>query len=148
MVPQKSARLVPQPDGTQPEEMTHISTFVFIKKGGKVLLLRRVRPERLAGKWTVPAALLFYGEDPATAARRLVTEQVGAAASSVKLLDIQSFGDKHWDLCFVYEAEVPSVGSLGQDFDKADYFDPRGTPAETREDHQEVIAVARSRLFL
>src|ERR1700674_4660948 len=99
----KSARLVPQPDCTQPEEFTHISSFAFIRRGTQLLLVRRAKPERLAGKWCIPSALLFYGEDPATGVRRVVGEQLGVTATAAKLLDVQSYGDKHWDVCFVYE---------------------------------------------
>jgi ADP-ribose pyrophosphatase YjhB (NUDIX family) len=141
----KTARLVPQPDGTQPEEMTHISSFAFIKKGGQVLLVKRTRPERWAGKWCIPGAVLNYGEDPSLAVLRIVKDQTGSTATSVKLLDVQSYGDKHWDLCFIYEVSIPEVGRLSQDFDKAEYFDPANTPPELREDHKEVIVTARSR---
>jgi ADP-ribose pyrophosphatase YjhB (NUDIX family) len=139
----KVARLVPQPDGTQPEEFAHISSFALVQKGGKLLLIRRLRPERWAGKWCIPGALLLYGEDPEAGARRVVKEQLGADATGVKLLDVQSYGDKHWDICFVYRVETPEIGKLGQDFDKTEYFEFASLPAETRDDHKEVIELAR-----
>jgi ADP-ribose pyrophosphatase YjhB (NUDIX family) len=141
----KTARLVPQPDGTQPEEMTHISSFAFVSKGEQLLLVRRTRPERWAGKWCIPGAVLLYGEDPAAGARRVVREQLGANATEVKLLDVQSFGDKHWDVCFIYGAETPEIGKLGQDFDKAEYFEVARLPAELRDDHKEVLDLAKAR---
>ncbi len=141
----KTARLVPQPDGTQPEEFTHISSFALVKRREQLLLVRRARPERWAGKWCIPGALLLYGEDPAAATRRVVREQLGANATEVKLLDVQSFGDKHWDICFIYRAESPEIGKLGQDFDKAEYFETARLPADLRDDHKEVIELARSR---
>jgi ADP-ribose pyrophosphatase YjhB (NUDIX family) len=137
--------LVPQPDGSQPEEMTHISSFALVRRGKQLLLIKRVRPERWAGKWCVPGMLLLYGEDPAAGARRVVREQLGADATDVKLLDVQSWGDKHWDICFVYQAEAPKLGKLGEDFDKADYFESAKLPAELRDDHREVVELARSR---
>jgi ADP-ribose pyrophosphatase YjhB (NUDIX family) len=141
----KTARLVPQPDGTQPEEVTHISSFVLARKGAQLLLLRRVRPERMAGNWCLPSAVINYGEDPGAAALRIVREQLGATATALKLLDIQSFGDKHWDLCFVFDVDISSVGKLGGDFDKADYFDLAKLPPELREGHREVLDMAKSR---
>jgi ADP-ribose pyrophosphatase YjhB (NUDIX family) len=141
----KAARLVPQPDGTQSEEVTHISSFAFIRRGTQVLLLKRARPERWAGKWCIPAALLAYGEDPAAGVRRVVSEQLGSTATVTRLLDVQSFGDKHWDLCFVYEVEVFGPSKLGQDFEKAGYFDLAKLPPELRDDHREVLELAKSR---
>jgi ADP-ribose pyrophosphatase YjhB (NUDIX family) len=141
----KTARLVPQPDGTQPEEVMHVSSFALVRKGALLLLVRRTRPERMAGNWCLPGAVITYGEDPAGAARRVVGEQLGTTASGVKLLDVQSFGDKHWDLCFVYQVETPGVGKLGEDFDKADYFELANLPPELREGHREVLDMAKSR---
>jgi len=141
----KTAKLVPQPDGTPPEEVTHISSFVVAKKGLGLLLVRRAKPERLAGSWCLPSAVINYGEDPGAAALRIVREQIGATATALKLIDVQSFGDKHWDLCFVFHVEIPGVGKLGDDFDKADYFDPAKLPPELREGHREVLDMAKSR---
>jgi ADP-ribose pyrophosphatase YjhB (NUDIX family) len=141
----KTARLVPQPDGTQPEEVMHISSFVLVGHGTQLLLARRVKPERWAGKWCIPGAIINYGEDPGAAALRVIREQVGATATALKLLDVQSYGEKHWDMCFLFHADVPAVGKLSADFDKAEYFDPANLPAELREDHREVLAMAKSR---
>jgi ADP-ribose pyrophosphatase YjhB (NUDIX family) len=141
----KSARLVPQADGTQPEEVVHISSFVIVRKGGQLLLLRRVKPEKLAGSWSLPGTVINYGEDPGHAALRIIQEQVGAVPTTLKLLDVQSYGDKHWDLCFVFEADVATPGKLGGDFDKADYFDLAKLPPELREGHREVLDMSKSR---
>jgi ADP-ribose pyrophosphatase YjhB (NUDIX family) len=141
----KTARLVPQPDGTQPEEVMHISSFVLARKGAQLLLVRRVKPEKIAGSWSLPSAVINYGEDPGAAALRIVREQLGATASALKLIDVQSFGDKHWDMCFVFHVEIPDVGKLGDDFDKADYFDLAKLPPELREGHKEVLEMAKSR---
>jgi ADP-ribose pyrophosphatase YjhB (NUDIX family) len=141
----KTARLVPQPDGTQPEEVMHISSFALITRGTQLLLVKRAKPERWAGKWCIPGAIIAYGEDPAAGVRRAVLEQLGAKATVAKLLDVQSFGDKHWDLCFVYEVEMPGPGKLGQDFEKAGYFDLSKLPPELRDDHREVLDMAKSR---
>jgi ADP-ribose pyrophosphatase YjhB (NUDIX family) len=141
----KIARLVPQADGTQPEEVLHISSFVFVRKGAQILLARRVKPERWAGKWVIPGALINYGEDPGAAALRIVREQLGATATALKLLDVQSYGDKHWDMCFLFHADIPGTVKLSGDFDKADYFDLANLPAELRDDHKEVLAMAKSR---
>jgi ADP-ribose pyrophosphatase YjhB (NUDIX family) len=141
----KTARLVPQPDGTQPEDVVHISSFVLARKGTQLLLLRRVRPERMAGNWCLPGAVINYAEDPGAAALRIVREQVGATPTTLKLLDVQSFGDKHWDLCFVFQVEIPLAIRPGEDFDKADYFDLSKLPPELREGHREVLDMAKSR---
>ena len=110
-----------------------------------MLLVKRAKPERWAGKWCIPSAILNYGEDPAIGAQRVVMEQLGSTVTVAKLLDVQSYGERHWDLCFVYDVEMPGPGKLGQDFDKAAYFDLAKLPPEMRDDHREVVEMAKSR---
>ncbi len=135
----KIARLTPYAQGQQPEEVVHVSSFAIIKNGNKLLLVKRIRPEFTAGKWTFPSSLINIGEHPEQAIKRVIKEQVGAEAKNVKLLEVQSYGDKHWDLCFVYRADIDSIGKLSQDIEKAEYFDRGSLPPEFRGDHLEIL---------
>jgi ADP-ribose pyrophosphatase YjhB (NUDIX family) len=144
----KPAILVPQPQGQQPEERVHISSFAIVKKGNQLLLVKRTRPEFTAGKWTFPAAIVNYGENPQSAVKRIIKEQLGAEPKSIEILDVQSYGDKHWDLCFVFEADAPEPVKLGEEFDAAQYFDLSNLPPELREGHKEVLDMSRSRRII
>jgi len=93
----------------------------------------------------IPGSVLLYGEDPAVGARRALREQAGAEPTEVRLLDVQSFGDKHWDICFLYHAQIADSAKPGQDFDNAQYFDVASLPTELRDDHREVIDLAKTR---
>ena len=140
------ARLTPQAPGQQSEETMHISSFAITKRGKELLLVKRIRPEFTAGKWIFPSSLINYGEHPEAAIKRIVKEQLGAEAKDVKLIDIQSFGDKHWDLCFVYEVSIDGVGKVSQDIEKAEYFDRGKLPPEFRSDHAEVLQTLGSKI--
>lgn len=140
------ARLVPQPQGQQPEEMMHISSFAVIRRDDELLLAKRIRPEFTASKWTLPSALINFGEHPESAVRRIVKEQLGVEPRSVRLLDTQSYGDKHWDLCFVYDVAIDNVGKLSQDIEKTEYFDRSDLPQEFRADHREVLQTLGSKI--
>ncbi len=135
----KTARLTPLAQGQQSEEVMHVSSFAITKRGKDLLLVKRIRPEFTAGKWTLPSSVVNFGEHPESAIKRIVKEQLGAEPKNVKLLDIQSFGDKHWDLCFIYEVSIDSVGKVSQDIEKAEYFDSGKLPPEFRADHAEVL---------
>jgi len=136
---QKMARLIPQPTGQQSEEMVHISSFARVRNGDEILLVKKNKPDFTAGKWVFPSSIINFGEDPRLAMERIVKEQLGTAPTSVKLLDVQSYGDKHWDLCFVYEVTIDRVGKLSSDIDMAAYFGRRKLPPEFRSDHLEVL---------
>jgi hypothetical protein len=43
---------------------------------------------------------------------------------------------------------MPGPGKLGQDFEKAEYFEVARLPPELRDDHREVIEPARSRMVV
>lgn len=135
----KGARLVPQIPGQQSEEVVHISSFAIIKKDNQFLLVKKLRPEFTAGKWVLPSSLIYFGEDPEAAMERIVKEQVGWEPKDVRLLQVQSYGDKHWDLCFVYGVSIDGIGKLHPDNEKAEYFDPDRLPPEFRSDHLEVL---------
>jgi ADP-ribose pyrophosphatase YjhB (NUDIX family) len=135
----KIARLAPQAAGVQSEETVHISAFAVIKSREQLLLVKRIRPEFTAGKWTLPASIINFGEDPEVAIKRIVREQLGAEPKKATLLQVQSFGDKHWDLCFVYQVSIDNVGKLSPDIERADYFPTDKLPPEFRSDHKEVL---------
>lgn len=141
----KMARLSPQAQGQQSDEVVHISSFAIIKKGDRILLAKRLRPEFTAGKWTIPSSIINVGEHPEEAVKRIVREQVGAEARSTKLLDIQSYGDKHWDLCFVYEVSVDGTGKISPDIELVEYFEKGKMPPEFRTDHAEVLQTMGSK---
>jgi ADP-ribose pyrophosphatase YjhB (NUDIX family) len=139
-------RLIPQPAVGGPfEEFFHMSSFAIIRRGNKLLLEKRLRPESSAGKWTIPAAVINYREDPLAAVKRVVKEQLGTDAKEAELMDVESYDDKHWDICFVYKVEIPNIGTLSQDVEKADYFDLLDLPPELRDDHKEVIDTLMAR---
>ena len=136
---QKTARLTPQVQGQQSEEVAHISSFAIIKRGNELLLAKKIRPEFTAGKWVLPSSIINFGENPESAMKRIVREQLGVDSTNVRLLDVQSYGDKHWDICFVYDVSIDSIGKLSQDIERAEYFDRGKLPPEFRSDHVEVL---------
>jgi ADP-ribose pyrophosphatase YjhB (NUDIX family) len=136
---QKTARLTTQVQGQQSEEVVHISSFGIIKRGNELLLVKKIRPEFTAGKWVFPSSIINFGEHPKSAIKRIVREQLGVEPKNARLLDVQSYGDKHWDICFVYDVSLESVGKLSQDIERAEYFDRAKLPPEFRSDNMEVL---------
>jgi ADP-ribose pyrophosphatase YjhB (NUDIX family) len=58
----------------------HISSFVFVKKGTTIALLRASNQHFLEfrrGKWVVPAAVLKVPEHPDDCALRVLKDQLG-----------------------------------------------------------------------
>lgn len=65
-------------------------------------------------RWVLPASHLVVAESPDAAARRIATEQLGGRLRGLTPWRVLSFAGPlasrdeatHWDLCFVYQAEV------------------------------------------
>lgn len=142
----KAARLIPQPEGYQGEEFVHISSFAIIKRGNELLLTKKLRPEYTAGKWVFPSSIFYFGETPESSMKRIIKDQLGVEPKSVRLIEVQSYGDKHWDLCFVFEVSIDAVGKLSQDIEKAEYFSRNNLPAEFRTDNLEILQTLGSKV--
>jgi ADP-ribose pyrophosphatase YjhB (NUDIX family) len=113
---------------------TCLSSFVLLSSGRKILVGKMSRPEIWierflvgpkyapvyagSGKYVLPARHLHWYESPLEAACSVIRDQIGLdiPASRVSLADVQSFvsgevNDEkeppHWDICFLYRAQVP-----------------------------------------
>ena len=64
--------------------------------------------------WVLPAGHVRIGEDPAAAAQRIARDQLRAEVPDLRLARVLSYAgplpsrgqQTHWDLCFVYDAEL------------------------------------------
>ena len=103
-----------------------VSSFLVSVDGGGLLVGRMAAHEAWAsldhvasGKtalegWALPAGHTRIGEDPAAAAQRIAREQLRAAVPELRLARVLSYAgplpsrrqETHWDLCFVYDAEL------------------------------------------
>jgi hypothetical protein len=115
---------------------TCLSAFVVVSSGPRILVGKMAEPdiwiERFfvgpkfapvyakSGKYLLPARHLAWYESPSEAAESVVREQLllRIPRKKITLMDVQSHvrGDvrskeepPHWDICFVYEAELPSA---------------------------------------
>lgn len=120
-------------EGNVPPGGTCLSTFVVVSKGRRILVGKMGRPEiwierflvgpkyapvyANSGKYVLPARHLHWYESPFEAADSVLREQIGLGVpkGKVSLVDVQSHvsGDvasktepPHWDICFLYRAEV------------------------------------------
>lgn len=133
----------------------HISSFVVVKKMGEtskdegsILLLRAGDRHPLSfrrGKLLLPATILSYGEQPRTAARRVLKEQVGSpqGLGDPEFLKLLSYLGAHWDIVVLFRAWL-GEGGLGiqpkEPFTQGAFYDVKALPrSEIAEDHVEVI---------
>ena len=113
-------------EGNVPKGGTCLSSFLVIRGKGGILVGKMAKPELWvekflvgesyapkyvsSGKWVLPASHLQFGESPEDAATRILTEEVQAKKTKLRLLQVQSHlshdpNDSeaaHWDICFVH----------------------------------------------
>jgi len=126
---------------------TCLSSFVIVSSGQRVLVGKMERPEiwierflvgpkfaavyASSGKYILPARHLHWYESPLEAAASVLRDQVGldVPADKISLLAVQSYvsGDindekepPHWDICFVYRAQIPK--SLAAKLRRPEWF--------------------------
>lgn len=116
-----------------------LSAFAILRRGAQTLVGKPApharwkewapnwdvyEPANLAKQyelWRLPAAYLREGEHPDDTVKRIVLDQLGAKQCFVRGQRTYNFhdpsgrfaGQKHWDLCFVYEVEAEPAQGLG-----------------------------------
>lgn len=88
----------------------------LIKKGNKVLLVKRKRGKHFAGFWGIPTGKVELGEKLEDAAKREVKEETNLKIKVLGLYHItQEFHDDHHHLIFAFKAKIlsgkPKAGS-------------------------------------
>ncbi len=148
----KFVRYGPPPRYGMPEAGFCASSFVLVRKDAKVLAgialdhrkwreqwqpnINAYRPQDQEAEfrsWRLPAAYLFEGEHPADAARRVMRDQLRIAVRKLDRPAIYSFydtsswysGQKHYDLCFVYEVDGSAPRSLPAWWQHLEFVPPR-----------------------
>jgi len=121
----------------------HISSFVFVKKGTSIALLKAGNQHFLEfrrGKWLLPATVLKIPEHPYDCALRVMNDQLGIEKPKLKHVNPQSHYGDHWDLCFIYETQTAKHLKAGSLYDEVKYFPVKKLPRESMaQDHVDVV---------
>ncbi len=113
-------------EGNVPKGGACLSSFLVMRGKSGILVGKMARPELWvekffvgqsyapkavsSGKWVLPASHLQFFESPEDAATRILTEEIQAKETKLRLLQVQSHLSHdpndpeaaHWDICFVY----------------------------------------------
>lgn len=73
-------------------------TCAIIEKNGKILIARRARDQRLAGKWEFPGGKLEDGETPEECLKRELEEEFGIQAEVGEFI---TSNRHHYDHAFI-----------------------------------------------
>ena len=127
-------------EGNVPKGGACLSSFLVMRRKGGILVGKMAKPELwvekfLVGesyapkyvssdKWVLPASHLQFGESPQDAATRILTEEVQAKKTKLRLLQVQSHLSQdpndpeaaHWDICFVHG------GTLKRHLERPEWF--------------------------
>jgi ADP-ribose pyrophosphatase YjhB (NUDIX family) len=141
-----------------------ISAFLFVTRGGKVLLgkygddprweeLTGLDPDRRRehGKgWTLPASQLRFGEDPRDAARRIAEQvlRIPGMHFSEPRVEVDLYppesapGEMHYDIWFLVDAAAPEGLEVQAPpwYAELAWHDPRSVPATSfSRGHEDVV---------
>ena len=85
----------------------------IVRRGEDILLLKRTQGRVEAGpSWELPTGKINFGEQPEEAMTRVIDENLGVAASGVKLRDAITFvalseSSRLYNLYIIYDVEIP-----------------------------------------
>ena len=89
-----------------PRQVTRVAAYALCRdEAERILLTRLTYPEMKAGYWTLPGGGIDFGESPADAVLRELTEETGLTGSIDSLAGVESW---------VRRGPVP--GGVGDDF--------------------------------
>lgn len=121
--------------GSQIDDMSNMSLHALLAvvavKNNQVLLQKGAY-RGLEKWWGLPEDNLKFGEDPEECAKRILRVQAHVEIKNLKFLYIQSSVSKdvHWDLWFVYFAEVDGEPSPGEGNWEVKYFPVDNLPVD------------------
>lgn len=147
------------PKWAAPEEGFCLSSFILATKGDSILLGKISDPDLWGSKWALPtwnpvrwkdklllpAAHMLRREHPDQAAERLIREMLNTSNFTLKLKGIQNHVNQagHWDLCFVYEANIKDEIKTPPWFSELRYIKFNELkPDEIGRDHADIIEEA------
>lgn len=147
----------PDPRFWSPPSGVCLSSFVIIRKGKGFLMGRIAKPELWRkkwnlpqtsipwdSKWLIPASHLKYGEHPKDGAKRILKEMLGVSSYGLKFMECQSHlsEDGHWDLCFLYEAQLKEKIETEPWFLELRYRDPvKMSPKDFGRGHEDALRI-------
>lgn len=120
-----------------------VGVGVLLLKDDQILLVRRAMMPQ-AGKWSIPAGYLDYGEDPKLTAAREVFEETGLEVQITDVFDIyhnpEAIDDGGASVFILYRAHLVG-GDLkaGDDADDVDFFPSDDLPDIAFNSTQDVI---------
>jgi len=146
-----------------PQEGCCLSSFVLALRDNAILLGRVSDAELWGEKWALPtwnpprwrdklllpAAHLLIREHPDQAANRILEEMLNAGSFTVKFRGIQNHVEDsgHWDVCFVYEADIRGDVRKPPWFSELRYFSPEDiTSNSIGRGHADIMREAGIRL--
>ena len=87
-------------------QVTRVAAYALCQdEDGRILLARLTYPEMKAGHWTLPGGGIDFGESPAEAVLRELTEETGLTGRVASLAGVQS-----------WVRRGPTPGGTGDDF--------------------------------
>jgi ADP-ribose pyrophosphatase YjhB (NUDIX family) len=106
---------------------------VALYAADRVVLVRYEDKTKYDGEagWFLPDDYLRHGEHPRDAASRIIEEQLGILAPSLKLAEIESFDGASWHLIFHFRGSLDEARKIspGPNIAAARWFELAGLPS-------------------
>lgn len=87
--------------------------MIFARNDDGIVLVRHRRDPIVRDAWTLPGGVLDYGMSPRESAGRILMDQAGVPAETMRLLTVESSSQGSWTLSFLWDAVVRKAPVAG-----------------------------------
>ncbi len=86
---------------------------IFARNDDGIVLIRHRRDPVVRDAWTLPGGPLDYGMSPRESAARILRDQTGVPAETMRLLTVESSAQGSWTLAFHWDAVIRKTPVAG-----------------------------------
>ncbi len=87
--------------------------MIFARNDDGIVLIRHRRDPIVRDAWTLPGGVLDYGMSPRESAGRILMDQAGVPAETMRLLTVESSSQGSWMLSFQWDAVIRKAPVAG-----------------------------------
>jgi len=86
---------------------------IFARNDDGIVLIRHRRNPIVRDAWTLPGGVLDYGMSPRESGGRILMDQAGVPAETMRLLTVESSSQGSWTLAFLWDAVIRKAPVAG-----------------------------------
>ena len=111
-MPEREKAIFPRAAGRSSGGL-ELRCVIFARNEDGIVLIRHRRDPIVRDAWTLPGGVLDYGMSPRESAGRILMDQAGVPAETMRLMTVESSSQGSWTLAFHWDAVIRKTPVAG-----------------------------------